>query len=247
MILTLKEDFDRELGTSLPMISRAGKSTIPQHLCFNNAVGNKKEFQFSKKEEDDNNKEINLLIGDKKAQHLNKEMDKIDVTEKQLGKDMMYSKYTSQVQARNKKSKSGQFVPFDLLATNPTHRRTISSSFNATSRDAWQSAHASKTNPPEVGKYKPKTESVWPDQRIYRIMETPPNEGKERKLRKGLQQVNCCERLFMNMDPEKAVRSHCKKKGDRSKSQLGDTIDDMSEAGQPLNLGIAPGQNAASQ
>ena len=51
MIISLKEDFDRELGTSLPMISRAGKSTIPEHLCFSNAPGNKKEFNFTKKDE----------------------------------------------------------------------------------------------------------------------------------------------------------------------------------------------------
>ena len=35
-------------------------------------------------------------------------------------------------------------------------RRNITSSFNATSRNAWQEAHASKTGPPDVGKYKPK-------------------------------------------------------------------------------------------
>ena len=51
MIISLKDDFDRELGTSLPMISRAGQSTIPHHLCFSNAPGNKKEFNFSKKDE----------------------------------------------------------------------------------------------------------------------------------------------------------------------------------------------------
>ena len=48
MIISLKEDFDRELGTSLPMISRAGKATIPGHLCFINAPGYKKELDFSR-------------------------------------------------------------------------------------------------------------------------------------------------------------------------------------------------------
>ena len=67
MIISLKEDFDRELGTSLPMISRAGKSTIPQHLCFNNAPGNKKEFNFAKKGEDieEDNDDFSLLLGEK--------------------------------------------------------------------------------------------------------------------------------------------------------------------------------------
>ena len=43
----------------------------------------------------------------------------------------------------------------DLLKDKNT-RRKVTSSFNATSRDAWQDAHASKTGPPDVGKYKPK-------------------------------------------------------------------------------------------
>ena len=29
MVIALTKDFDRELGTTLPMVSRAGKSTIP--------------------------------------------------------------------------------------------------------------------------------------------------------------------------------------------------------------------------
>jgi len=63
MIISLKEDFDRELGVNLPMISRAGKSTIPQHLCFNNAPGNKKEFNFTKKDPNEN-EDLSLLLGD---------------------------------------------------------------------------------------------------------------------------------------------------------------------------------------
>ena len=62
MIISLKEDFDRELGTSLPMISRAGKSTIPEHLCFSNAPGNKKEFTFSRKDENEID-DFSILIG----------------------------------------------------------------------------------------------------------------------------------------------------------------------------------------
>ena len=55
MIISLKEDFDRELGTSLPMISRAGKSTIPEHLCFINAPGYKKEVDYSRNTKIDDN------------------------------------------------------------------------------------------------------------------------------------------------------------------------------------------------
>ena len=81
MIISLKEDFDRELGTSLPMISRAGKSTIPQHLCFNNAPGNKKEFNFTKKDEKEDD-DFSLLLGDKQKPDLKTEMNKIAEAEK---------------------------------------------------------------------------------------------------------------------------------------------------------------------
>lgn len=37
-MLTLKEDFDKTSGTSLPMFSRAGKSTISQYSVFNQAL-----------------------------------------------------------------------------------------------------------------------------------------------------------------------------------------------------------------
>mmetsp|Transcript_21537 Transcript_21537/g.25269 ORF Transcript_21537/g.25269 Transcript_21537/m.25269 type:complete len:95 (+) Transcript_21537:3-287(+) len=81
MIISLKDDFDKELGTSLPMISRAGKSTIPEHLCFSNAPGNKKEFNFSKKEEKESD-DFSLLLGEKQKPDLKSEMSKIAEAEK---------------------------------------------------------------------------------------------------------------------------------------------------------------------
>lgn len=68
------------------MFSRAGKSTIPQHLCFNNAPGNKKEFNFTKKDEKDND-DFSLLLGDKQKPDLVTEMNKIaeDERRKLLG------------------------------------------------------------------------------------------------------------------------------------------------------------------
>jgi len=80
MIISLKEDFDRELGTSLPMISRAGKSTIPEHLCFSNAPGNKKEFNFTKKDDLEND-DFSLLLGEKQKPDLRAEMSKITQAE----------------------------------------------------------------------------------------------------------------------------------------------------------------------
>lgn len=64
------------------MISRAGKSTIPQHLCFNNAPGNKKEFNFSKKDGEGQEGDLGMLINDKGQKVLSKEMEQIEVTEK---------------------------------------------------------------------------------------------------------------------------------------------------------------------
>jgi len=81
MIITLKDDFDKELGTSLPMISRAGKSTIPEHLCFSNAPGNKKEFDFSKKDDKDND-DFSLLLGEKQKPDLKAEMNRIAEAER---------------------------------------------------------------------------------------------------------------------------------------------------------------------
>jgi len=84
MIISLKEDFDRELGTSLPMISRAGKSTIPEHLCFSNAPGNKKEFNFTKKDDLEND-DFSLLLGEKHKPDLRAEMSKITQAEMKKG------------------------------------------------------------------------------------------------------------------------------------------------------------------
>ena len=77
MIISTKEDYDRDLGTSLPMISRAGKATIPQHLCFNNAPGNKKQYNFSKKEEEVELDDFSILFGQKKKPDLADEMSKL--------------------------------------------------------------------------------------------------------------------------------------------------------------------------
>jgi hypothetical protein len=34
MIVTVKEDYDKQRGVNLPMFSRAGKGTSQQHFCF---------------------------------------------------------------------------------------------------------------------------------------------------------------------------------------------------------------------
>ena len=110
MIISLKDDFDRELGTSLPMISRAGKSTIPQHLCFNNAPGNKKEFNFSKKDEAQND-DFSLLLGDKQKNDLKSEMQKIADAEKKKTTGRNNRAGGSMVQAT--RTSGGFFIPFN--------------------------------------------------------------------------------------------------------------------------------------
>ena len=154
-----------------------------------------------------------------------------------MAKDKKYSKYTQNIQARNKKSKNGQFIPFDL-AKDKEHRRTISSSFNATSRDAWQHAHANKTNPPEVGKYKPKTQVIWAKPRATDIRKTPPNEGYERKMRKGLQQMQCDERIFRVLDKRVAAgKMHVPgKTSERSKSQIHEIMEQPENENLDTNL-----------
>ena len=55
------------------MMSRAGKSTISQYLVFNNAPGNRKEFDIGRSigEEDD---DFELMLGENKKVDLHKEM-----------------------------------------------------------------------------------------------------------------------------------------------------------------------------
>lgn len=111
MIISLKDDFDKELGTSLPMFSRSGKSTIPQHLCFNNAPGNKKEFNFSKKEEKEND-DFSLLLGEKQKPDLVQEMNKLTDAERKGAKNQgRGSKGSSQ--AMPSRTTAGFFVPFN--------------------------------------------------------------------------------------------------------------------------------------
>ena len=114
MIISLKEDFDRELGTSLPMISRAGKSTIPEHLCFSNAPGNKKEFQFTKKGEDKEDDDFSLLLGEKHKPNLVAEMNKITLAENKKNAALTAKKGNGRANsmAVPKRTTGGFFIPF---------------------------------------------------------------------------------------------------------------------------------------
>jgi len=43
MIVTVKEDFDKDQGTDLPMFSRVGKTTVSMYIAFSQAAMNKHE------------------------------------------------------------------------------------------------------------------------------------------------------------------------------------------------------------
>lgn len=68
MILTIQENYDKKDGSSLPMFSRSGKSTINQYLAFNQS-GKKRSVDISvAKQQDDfdvDQDDIGLMMGDK--------------------------------------------------------------------------------------------------------------------------------------------------------------------------------------
>ena len=248
MIISLKEDFDRELGTSLPMISRAGKSTIPQHLCFNNAPGNKKEFNFTKKDEAQND-DFSLLLGDKQKTDLKTEMQKIAEAERRKSQGQKRN-MAGHSQGGPVRTTGGFFIPFDQKKKRDDHSSKIkSSSFAATSRDAWATSHASKTNPPEVGKYKPKFSQVEHAGLETVIRKPKVNIGKERIEQRDLQHSLC----FSNQNKFLKMLCHSKNPGKRKHVPDGQEEDHESADGaggntqNPFNAGALnlnlPGDN----
>ena len=122
-------------------------------MCFNNATGNKKEFKFRGSDKDES-EDFSLLLGDKaQPNHVAEMVRQAEIDKKKMEK----AKAAGQVVAGPPKTTGGFFVPYHLpnkkKGKAPAHTR--SASFVATSRDAWLSSHANKTNPPEVGKYRP--------------------------------------------------------------------------------------------
>jgi hypothetical protein len=54
-----------------------------------------------------------------------------------------------------------KIIPIDLLAY-PNVRKKISASFNATTRDGYNEAHATKPSLGELGKYRPRHHAIEP-------------------------------------------------------------------------------------
>ena len=202
MIISLKEDFDRELGINLPMISRAGQSTIPHHLCFSNAPGNKKEFNFTNK--DDNiESDISMLLGGERKNDLAHEMRKITALEQKLqpggnkyilGKQPAKKARSPNTGAVSPRTSAGFFMPFNQSFGKERGRNgntymsqhQKSSSFHATTRNAWQDSHASKTDPPEVAKYTPKYSQVEKIAVKAVIRNIKKNVGQQRIMQREL-------------------------------------------------------------
>lgn len=45
MQISLKDDYDKELGKDLPMLSKTGKITIPMYVVFSSTFQKKKELK----------------------------------------------------------------------------------------------------------------------------------------------------------------------------------------------------------
>ena len=107
-----------------------------------------------------------------------------------------------QSQAMPNRTTAGFFVPFkqDLNPKESKHSRQKSFCFAATSRDAWASSHASKTNAPEVGKYKPKFSQVENKSWSQKIVAPQKNVGADRILKRDLQHSHWCDKILKNLN-----------------------------------------------
>jgi len=70
----------------------------------------------------------------------------------------------------------------------------------ATERDAWQSAHASKTNPPDALKYRTKPEFIWEKQKETTIYKPVENIGAARIQNKKWQHSFLCDRITKTLN-----------------------------------------------
>lgn len=111
-----------------------------------------------------------------------------------------------QRQARNWKPQN-MTTPLSLLQ-NKEFRKTVTSSFSSTTRENWQQANASKTNPPAVGKYTPKYDAIKNKPQEAVIRDIKFNEGADRVSRKNMESNRICGRMFKAFeDTGKDLRS----------------------------------------
>ena len=76
---------------------------------------------------------------------------------------MKKKSYGPQGNSKDPRSPVTQSVkPIELLK-DVEFRKGVQPAFKSTSREQWQTSHASKTNPPDVGKYTPQYRQLDPD------------------------------------------------------------------------------------
>ena len=96
----------------------------------------------------------------------------------------------------------------------------------APSREAWALAHASKTNSPDVGKYKPKYTHIEKVAPITQIIAEGRNKGSERIMARDIQHTVWCDKV-LNCLNDHSKHNHSKRKlsENMSTKQL-DAVDD---------------------
>ena len=97
-------------------------------------------------------------------------------------------------------------MPFNqkFMADNAKGRQK-SASFCAASREAWAVSHASKTNAPEVGKYKPKFSQVEKKSLETTLYAPQKNSGAERILKRELDHTFLCEHTIKLLASSKNI------------------------------------------
>lgn len=83
MILTVKDDYNKEEGTGLPMFSRPGKRTVSQYLAFDQ-VGKHHDEGLDVVDSDADNEASALSLGDDKKTMIAREIRKITERKRQL-------------------------------------------------------------------------------------------------------------------------------------------------------------------
>ena len=206
MIISVGDSNDD--GTGPKMFSRSGKSTNSQFLAFCNA----KRKQLNIRVEDGAEPASELadfdqMANDKKPKNIKDVMRKLEEEERErIAKQRADKKAIS---GPSDKDQVLNFKPIDLLKE-PNFRRQVQSCFSSTTRADWQNAHASKTKPPEVGKYKPKYNLVYTKEKAASVAKEHSCVGAIRKQQRNEQQTCVCLRAIkgLNQATGPAVNRH---------------------------------------
>lgn len=108
---------------------------------------------------------------------------------------------------QSKKDVSMAFSPIDLLK-DLEFRRGVQPAFKSTTRNNWQEAHASKTNPPDVGKYTPKYDALDTDQKATVFVKEHDQQGVKNIIERETQHTHVCLQQIKRLNyPVKDARS----------------------------------------